>query len=573
MASPLRLNTIRTDEQFYHPTPPPPPPQPQMKMMPQGAGSAETAYGYRSNEEEWPVDQGNPARDEYIQWLDSGPNAPSNVSVSPSQPPSSGLQLASSTGGGDVSSGPSDFNWLTAIGAGLQSAGAAHFGNFEVPQQYLQMKQQADQRKQQFAQQQAQFEEQKKQHAFQQVTSVLANKDMSESQKASLLEGFAKGENPMIAQFSRTAMDGIGKKRMGRIGLYMERYPSQVEKIVKGMQEGQMSADDIDARLSLMDEVEKHNAKITGEMDLENEIRNNPKASPGQQAWLQEREAKRLKEKTEADLKAKTAPYAEQKAALEPVEMAAKINHLSQESQDRSTLGREAEGLMAKPWNQLSADEKRKVLDFHQQREVEKQEAGARAREQVKTESSLAPGVMIHKKMTEMVKDVKDMFLDEATALPARIGQMAKTRAKYFAGDESMRQWSQMEDGMRATLARMAMEVGNLAATEQDRAKQLVPDLYGSFRGVPDSKQVAEKKLQLLGEFLQAGLEGPQGPDAQSRVQNKLRETLKKLDEIDPLPPVGNVSPAEEKIIREMQAAGRDKRSIQAAILQQREGK
>jgi len=48
---------------------------------------------------------------------------------------------------------------------------------------------------------------------------------------------------------------------------------------------------------------------------------------------------------------------------------------------------------------------------------------------------------------------------------------------------------------------------------------------------------------------------------------------LKKLDEIDPLPPVGNVSPAEEKIIREMQAAGRDKRSIQAAILQQREGK
>ena len=491
----------------------------------------------------------------------------------PSETSDEGLGLTSSMQAQPVSSGPSDFNWLTAIGAGLQSAGAAHFGNFNVPQQYLQMKQQADQRKQEFSKQQAALEEQKKQHAFQQVTTVLANKDMSESQKASLLEGFAKGENPMIAQFARTAMDGIGKKRMGRIGLYMERYPSQVEKIVKGMQEGQMSADDIDARLSLMDEVEKHNAKITGEMDLENEIRNNPNASPGQQAWLQEREAKRLKEKTEADLKAKTAPYAEQKAALEPVEMAAKINHLSQESQDKSTLGREAEGLMAKPWNQLSADEKRKVLDFHQQREVEKQEAGARAREQVKTESSLAPGVMIHKKMTEMVKDVKDMFLDEATGLPARIGQMAKTRAKYFAGDESMRQWSQMEDGMRATLARMAMEVGNLAATEQDRAKQLVPDLYGSFRGVPDSKQVAEKKLQLLGEFLQAGLEGPQGPDAQSRVQNKLRETLKKLDEIDPLPPVGNVSPAEEKIIREMQAAGRDKRSIQAAILQQREGK
>jgi hypothetical protein len=37
-------------------------------------------------------------------------------------------------------------------------------------------------------------------------------------------------------------------------------------------------------------------------MDLENEIRNNPKASPGQQAWLQEREAKRLKESAQANI-------------------------------------------------------------------------------------------------------------------------------------------------------------------------------------------------------------------------------------------------------------------------------
>lgn len=492
----------------------------------------------------------------------------------PSETSDDGLGLTPTTRAMPVSSGgDSDFNWITALGAGLQSAGAAHFGNFTVPQQYMQLKQQADQRKQQFAQQQAALEEQKKQHAFQQVTTVLANKDMSESQKASLLEGFAKGENPMIAQFARTAIDGIGKKRLSRIGLYMDRYPTQMQKLAAGMKKGEITADDIDARLGLIDEIEKHNAKLTGEIELESEIKANPNAPVGAKAWLQEREGKRKKEAAEAQIKAQSVPYEEQAAALKPIEMAAKINHLSQESQDKSTLGREAEGLMAKPWNQLSADEKRKVLDFHQQRLVEQQEAGARAREQVKTESSLAPGVMIHKKMTEMVKDVKDMFLDEATGLPARIGQMAKTRAKYFAGDENMRQWSQMEDGMRATLARMAMEVGNLAATEQDRAKQLVPDLYGSFRGVPDSKQVAEKKLQLLGEFLQAGLEGPQGPDAQSRVQNKLRETLKKLDEIDPLPPVGNVSPAEEKIIREMQAAGRDKRSIQAAILQQREGK
>jgi hypothetical protein len=180
---------------------------------------------------------------------------------------------------------------------------------------------------------------------------------------------------------------------------------------------------------------------------------------------------------------------------------------------------------------------------------------------------------MIHKTMTDMVKNVADLFSDEGEGTMNRIGKMATTRAKFFAGDENMRKWSQMEDGMRATLARMAMEVGNLAATEQDRAKQLVPDLYGSLYGVPDSKQVAEKKLQLLGEFLQAGLEGPQGPDAQSRVQNKLRETLQKLDTVAPLPPVGEVSPAEEQLIKAMRAEGKDKRSIQAAILQQRGSK
>lgn len=548
-------------------------PQPQvgrpMVVPAVGGSAADTAYRY-------PADEGELMRQAYAEqeanypFSMQPPSAPGNLSVSASQPPSQGLQLASSMGDGGSSSPPSDFNWITALGAGLQSAGAAHFGNYNVPQQYFQLKQQADLRKQEFARQQAQFEEQKKQHAFQQVTSVLANKDMSETQKSSLLEGFAKGENPMIAQFARTAIDGIGKKRLSRIGLYMDRYPTQMQKLADGMMKGEITADDIDARLGLIDEIEKHNAKLTGEMELESEIKANPNAPVGAKAWLQEREEKRKKEAAEAQIKAQSVPYEEQAAALKPVEMAAKINHLSQESQDKSTLGREAEGLMAKPWNQLTAEEKKKVLDFHQQRLVEQQEAGARAREQVKTESSLAPGVMIHKTMTDMVKDVKDLFLDESESTLKRVGQMAVTRGKYFAGDESMRKWSQMEDGMRATLARMAMEVGNLAATEQDRAKQLVPDLYGSFRGVPDSKQVAEKKLQLLGEFLQAGLEGPQGPDAQSRVQNKLRETLNKLDKVDPLPPVGEVSKDEEAMIKSMQAEGKDKRSIQAAILQKR---
>ena len=181
MASPLRLNTIRPDEQFYHP--PLPPAQPRMIMMPQGAGSADST-GVQYPDGFPPSTDGLqpeylPGDKELMSLIDRNLAQPD----ASSQPPMKGLQLASNTGGGG---GSSDFNWLTAIGAGLQSAGAAHFGNFDVPQQYLQMKAMADQRKQQFAQQQAALEEQKKQHAFQQVTTVLANKDMSESQKASL---------------------------------------------------------------------------------------------------------------------------------------------------------------------------------------------------------------------------------------------------------------------------------------------------------------------------------------------------------------------------------------------------
>jgi hypothetical protein len=54
----------------------------------------------------------------------------------PSETSDDGLGLTPTTRAMPVSSGgDSDWNWITAIGAGLQSAGAAHFGNFNVPQQ------------------------------------------------------------------------------------------------------------------------------------------------------------------------------------------------------------------------------------------------------------------------------------------------------------------------------------------------------------------------------------------------------------------------------------------------------
>ena len=243
----------------------------------------------------------------------------------PSETSNEGLGLPTSTQPRQMSSGGGNFDWLMALGAGLQSAGAAHFGNYSVPQQYFQLKQQRDQiaaqaeeRKATFALQQQKLAEEQKQHAFQQVSTVLANKDMSESQKATLLEELAKGNNAQIAQFARTAMDGIGKKRLSRIGLYMDRYPGQMQKLAEGMMKGNVSSDDIDARLGLIDEIEKHNAKITGEMELETEIKVNPNAPPGAKAWLAEREAKRMKEQAEANVKNQTQKAEIDNANLKP---------------------------------------------------------------------------------------------------------------------------------------------------------------------------------------------------------------------------------------------------------------
>ena len=102
----------------------------------------------------------------------------------PSKTSDDGLGLTPTTRAMPVSSGgDSDWNWLTAIGAGLQSAGAAHFGNFDVPRQYLQMKAMADQRKEQFAQQQAQLAEQKRQHDMTSAIGLFTNPNVSWTEK------------------------------------------------------------------------------------------------------------------------------------------------------------------------------------------------------------------------------------------------------------------------------------------------------------------------------------------------------------------------------------------------------
>lgn len=528
--------------------------------QPQGMGSAGSNYVYQDSASIPPSGSG----DSYSQIYDDLLAARAQYAPNPAG--------VSSTGG---SGGGTDWGKLLyGVGLTLASGSAGSRGDFSLPMQHMQMLQQQEQlkrvaedKKQAYALQLQKFNEEKNQHQWKQVFDTLGNDKLSIPQQMELIKGMK--DNPHAV----SAAQNLNEKLLGQLNANAEYMAHKPQEYMQALQSGKMSMHDLVADIQAAEPIKKaileKKASAKAYQSMQRMASENPDDPAIQEAW-QEMQAEKQKKIIDNKVAQESAPSTIQSSILKPAQQVADIQHKLAGSEDRSTFNRLAEDLMGRPWKDLSQAEKHMVTQYEQSREVQKQEAGARAREQVKTETNLSPGVMIHKQMTDMVQNNLDMFADEKAGMTGRLKQMASARAKYFTGDEHMRQWSQMEDGMRATLARMAMEVGNLAATEQDRAKQLVPDVYGSFYGVPDSREVATAKLKLLGEFLKAGLEGPQGPDAESRVQEKLRGTLAKLDQVAPLPAVGELSPEEYKAAQAMKEQGMDKRAVQAAILKQR---
>lgn len=196
------------------------------------------------------------------------------------------------------------------------------------------------------------------------------------------------------------------------------------------------------------------------------------------------------------------------------------------------------------------------IYEFQQGQQLQRQiaaagpvaEASKRSTMQVTREAELAGGVNMLKTLTDLqgalFSDASvDTFTRNKRGFDIRIA---------VATNPDVGQWVQMADGLRPQLARIGGEIGNLAQAEQERAVDLIPDPFGKvidrfpFWKGPDTKQVAKKKLVLLGEFLQTTLEAPKGADARSRVQITLRGVLKKLDEVDP-PVTGAYSDAEKE--------------------------
>jgi hypothetical protein len=465
-------------------------------------------------------------------------------------------------------------NLLYGIGLTLASGSAGSRGDFSLPMQHLQMKANleqnklaAEQRKQAYALEVQKAEEERKQHQWKQMIDVLGNDKITFPQQMGLIKEMK--DNP----FAVSAAQNLNEKMLGELQTSQEFLPQKPEQYLEDIKNGKKTWGDLTADLEAAKPLKKaileKRAEAKAYQSLQRMAAENPDDEAIQEAF-KEMQAEKQQKIIKAQVEKNTAPFQEQEAALKPIQQIASINHLSSEMQDKSTMNKLGEGLIGKPWKDLTQEEKQQVINYEQSREVEKQEAGARAREQVKVETNLAPGVMMLDTLTKL-SEQPGMFVSDKDGTWERMKQMGRSRLESMKGTDQYRLWTQMSDGMRATLARMAMEVGNLAATEQDRALHLIADPFGGMRGLPDSLEVARKKHELLGEFLRAGLEGSQGPDSQSRVQAKLRSVLDRLDEVAPLPAIkGEISPEEGRLITQMKAEGKSRRTIQAEILKRR---
>jgi hypothetical protein len=163
-------------------------------------------------------------------------------------------------------------------------------------------------------------------------------------------------------------------------------------------------------------------------------------------------------------------------------------------------------------------------------------EAGARSRQQVETETKFAGGVQILDSLTKLTPE---LFLSEKGGASARAAAAVSIRQRRASGsDPGILQYDQIRNGLRGRLVQLGGDVGNFSQTEQDRAIALIPDPEGGFMStypfvkLPDTLEVAQEKLKLLGEFLRIGLEAPKGPSQQSDVQKRLREIVTKVDRL-----------------------------------------
>lgn len=153
---------------------------------------------------------------------------------------------------------------LNGIGGTLEGFSAGYHGRTPLImtqlQQQRQMEQQMGLQRRAQALRLQQLEETKKQHKQKMFMDIMTKQGISDTQRAELLKPFAEEDE----QF-RIAIDGIGKKRFGKLNTYANLYPDEVNGMVKEWQDGQLTSEDIDQRFSMLEDRTKRRAAAKAE--------------------------------------------------------------------------------------------------------------------------------------------------------------------------------------------------------------------------------------------------------------------------------------------------------------------
>ena len=196
---------------------------------------------------------------------------------------------------------------------GLEAAGASGRGQTPLYLQQQAQQQELAMKRQQLAQQLEQQKESQRQHDMQNVISILTKDGMTDAQREIALWPIAQ-RNPLV----KNIIDGIGKKRLGKVKQYAEEFPDEMADLAERAQNGAIGSEDIDETLSMLDTRRKQRAKARAEASeykrlselAEKSLQTGEPMDPGDQEMfiqLQQAQAKRQLEldKLRAEIEAK----------------------------------------------------------------------------------------------------------------------------------------------------------------------------------------------------------------------------------------------------------------------------
>lgn len=264
---------------------------------------------------------------------------------------------------------PAWVNVLKGIGTALEAGSAGFFGRTPLYMQQQALDQQGQALNQQnalrrmtLAQQLQQQEETKRQHKQKMFIDIMTKPGLSDSQRQGLLQPFADEDE----QF-RTAIDGIGKKRFGKLNSYAKLYPDEMNQMLQDWQSGSLTSDDIDQRFSVLEDRTKRRAAAKAEATeykrlsavAEQSMRDGTPMDPADQAEfvrMQTEMAKRQEELQAIRLKNELSQK--------------KIDDPGSEKPDRTEINRVSLAETGKPFDELppGGPEQKRVIQAHAER-------------------------------------------------------------------------------------------------------------------------------------------------------------------------------------------------------------